>query len=520
MPLQRIEDWDEIDPPMKLAEIAVGSIASPFVKLDRAAASQAALSGDNWHSHVLQLVGSWVAKGNSDEEIHVLATSHTLPGYTAEQTSAEVQKMINGARSKGFDQNALKTTVSETLGLTLKKNGDPHPNVHNIFEVLSNSASWYSVFAFDEFADRNKVIGTPPYAPANDQFCIPRDLRDEDYSQTQAWLNKNGFPTVGDKPVDRAVNLLCRKAVLSPVRHYLESLSFDPDNDQLSVASWMQDYLGVEPATEAEREYVQAVALKSLVQAVARALDPGCKADSVPILEGKQGTGKSTAIRVLFSADWFGDALPPMGHKDASDYVKGKWAIELAEMSFQSKADIEQQKAFISRQEERYRPAYRREEVTYARRCVFWGTTNRDDYLKDETGNRRFWPIKTGEVDIEGLNAARDRLWAEAVYHYRQGMEWWLDPAMQVFAEVQNSQRFERDVWEQDVQRWVNDENIQETTLRDALHGALMIMADKMTQADQRRMRTVLKFVGFEKCGVYKDRTKRDQARYVRKMGE
>ena len=91
---------------------------------------------------------------------------------------------------------------------------------------------------------------------------------------------------------------------------------------------------------------------------------------------------------------------------------------------------------------------------------------------------------------------------------------------MQVFAEAQNSQRFERDAWEQDVQRWVNDENIQETTLRDALHVALMIMADKMTQADQRRMRTVLKFVGFEKCGVYNDRTKRDQTRYVRVMGE
>ena len=87
------------------------------------------------------------------------------------------------------------------------------------------------------------------------------------------------------------------------MRHYLESLSFDLDNDQLSAASWMQDYLGVEPATDAEREYVQAVALKSLVQAVARALEPGCKADSVPILEGKQGTGKSTAIRVLFGAD-------------------------------------------------------------------------------------------------------------------------------------------------------------------------------------------------------------------------
>ena len=106
MPLQRIEDWDEIDPSMEPAEIAVGSIASPFVILDRAAASQAAMSGENWHSHVLRLVGSWVAKGNTDDEIHVLAAAHTLPGYTAEQTYAEVQKMIDGARSKGFDKQS------------------------------------------------------------------------------------------------------------------------------------------------------------------------------------------------------------------------------------------------------------------------------------------------------------------------------------------------------------------------------------------------------------------------------
>ena len=106
MPLPRIEDWDKIDPSPKLAEIAVGSIANPSVKLDRDAASKEAMSGENWYSHVLRLVGSWVAKGNTDKEIHVLAAAHTLPGYTAEQTYAEVQKMIDGARSKGFDQNA------------------------------------------------------------------------------------------------------------------------------------------------------------------------------------------------------------------------------------------------------------------------------------------------------------------------------------------------------------------------------------------------------------------------------
>ena len=473
-----------------------------------------------WHDNILRLVASYVSKGWNDGQIHSLTDEYTQPGYSIEQTQSDVQKMIDGARAKGFDQASAFSSCLETLPFTLKKNGEPHPNTYNIITVLRHRTDWLGVFAFDEFADRKRVIKNPPYEPETGEAYNPRDLRDDDYSQTQVWLNKNGFPTVGREPVISAVNLACRDAIISPVRHYLESLTFDPDNDQALLANWLEDYLGVETKIECERKYVQAIATKSLVQAVARAFAPGCKADSVPILEGKQGTGKSTAIRVLHGNEWFGDALPPMGYKDASDYLKGKWAIELAEMSFQSKADIEQQKAFISRQEERYRPAYGREEVTYSRRCVFWGTTNRDDYLKDETGNRRFWPIKTGKINIEGLRAARDQLWAEAVFHYKHGMDWWLDPTMQDFAEVQNSQRFERDVWEQDVLQWVDDQNIQETTVRDALNGALMITIDKMTQADQRRMRTVLKFVGFEKCGTYKDRKKRDQAKYVREMGE
>jgi predicted P-loop ATPase len=113
-------------------------------------------------------------------------------------------------------------------------------------------------------------------------------------------------------------------------------------------------------------------------------------------------------------------------------------------MSFQSKADTEAQKAFISRQEERFRPAYAREEIIYPRPCVFWGTTNRDDYLKDETGNRRFLPIKTGNIDIAGLKANRDKLWAEAAYFYRQGANWWLGDELLPHAEDQANQRFER----------------------------------------------------------------------------
>ena len=515
--LHAIEAWGEIILPLTATKPEAGPLIS--TKLDRQGASEAAKQGKDWHKNVLGLVASWVAKGNTDEEIQAMAAQHRLSGYSLDETRDEVQKMINGARKKGFDSYLPARPCFDDLGLTLKRNGEPYPNVHNIFVVFMNTPEWSGVFAYDEFSDRERIIKRPPYEAGIDKNYIQRDLREDDFTQTHAWLNKNGFPTIGRDAVMHTVGLLCREAIISPVRHYLESLSFDPDTQPLLAECWLEDYLGVKPETDQERAYIQAIAVKSLVQAVARALDPGCKADSVPILEGEQGSGKSTAIRMLFGEDWFGDALPPMGHKDASDYLRGKWAIELAEMSFQSKADIEQQKAFISRQEERYRPAYGRLEIKYARRCVFWATTNRDDYLKDETGNRRFWPIKTGDIDIEGLLAARDQLWAEAVYHYKQGMQWWLDPKMQGFAEKQNQLRFENDAWEQDVKQWADSNSIEDTTVRDALNGALFITADRMTQSDQRRMRLVLKKIGFQKDGVYKDKVRRDQARYVRKMG-
>ena len=162
MPLQRIEDWDEIDPPVRLVERAVKPIASSCVKLNRAAASQAAMSGDNWHNNLLALVASWVAKGNTDEEIHILAAEKTLLGYTPEQTFDEVQKMVSSARSKGFDQTGSNKTVAASPELTLKKNGEPHPNLHNILMVLAQDDNWRDVFAFDEFADRKKIIATPP----------------------------------------------------------------------------------------------------------------------------------------------------------------------------------------------------------------------------------------------------------------------------------------------------------------------------------------------------------------------
>ena len=282
-------------------------------------------------------------------------------------------------------------------------------NLANIMVALRTAPEIAGSFAFDEMMRAPILMQALPLADgiASDLGPYPRPVRDADVSQLQEWAQRAGLPRIGMDMTHQAVDLRAQERAFHPVRGYLERLAWDqaPRLDR-----WLSYYLGAEQST-----YAAAIGRMFLIAMVARIIEPGCKCDYMLVLEGEQGAGKSMACGVL-GGPWFSDSLPDVTHdKDVAQHVRGKWLIEVAELSATSRAEAEALKAFVTRPVERYRPSYGRKEVIEPRQCVFVGTTNKSTYLRDETGARRFWPVKVGSIDIEALRHDRDQLFAEAV---------------------------------------------------------------------------------------------------------
>jgi predicted P-loop ATPase len=306
------------------------------------------------------------------------------------------------------------------------------------------------------------------------------------------WMQQNGFPGMGMDVVRIALNARAHENRFHPVRDYLKSVVWDGHE---RIGKWLTTYLGAELG-----QYSEHIGRMFLTSMVARIADPGCQVDHMMVLEGPQGILKSSACRVL-GGKWFSDALPDITNgKDASQHLRDKWIVEVAEMHALNRAEATLLKSFISRRVERYRPSYGRLEVNEPRQCVFVGTTNMDAYLRDPTGGRRFWPVKTGvsgEIKLELLAQYRDQLFAEAVHNYQYGGQWWPDQTFEgEFIKEQQALRYAGDIWEETIERHVS--SFTKITVHDIAKHALSFSEKDLKQEHSLRIASILRDLGWE----------------------
>ncbi len=382
---------------------------------------------------------------------------------------------------------------------------------YNTRLILAHDPAWKGVLGYCEFSHTVQKRQAPPWSPS-----LPGEWEDNDDAELRFWLaGRYGIEPKGQDLLD-AVYGAAAANPYHPVRDYLDGLAWD---GVPRLHRWLRDYLhaahedaGTEAAADTAAEqarYLELVGRYYLIQAVSRIRAPGRKADAVLILEGAQGIGKSTALRLLFGDAWFADTPINIGDKDAYESIRGLWGFEMAELDSLNKADATRAKAFFSSANDRFRPFYGRRAKTHPRQCVIAGTTNHEIHLKDTTGNRRFWSVTTGQIDAEGLIRDRDQLWAEADWRYQRDERWWPEKDEEYLFEEQQDKRLDADAWESVIQAWLKGRILEQpplhrpqflvtaaTLMQDALH----IDLGAIKRQEQTRVGNIMASLGWRPC--------------------
>ncbi|MGO2203916.1 VapE domain-containing protein [Pseudomonas helleri] len=369
--------------------------------------------------------------------------------------------------------------------LARTENGSLIAHMQNVELILGNDERWTGVITFSAFSSKIVKLRTPPYGGGTGDWGDIDDIR------VMKWLAQQYNLRVKASSVIEAVSVVARDNSFHPVRNYLNKLEWDrvPRLD-----TWLTTVMGV-----AQSGYSAKVGKRWMISAVARVMRPGCKADSVMILEGGQGEGKSTAMSIL-GGDWFMDTPFALGDKDGFQAIRGKWIIELGELDSFNKAESTKAKQFFSASTDTYRESYGRRTNDVPRQCVFVGTTNQDEYLKDATGNRRYWPVACTKVDLEQLREIRDQLWAEAMFCYEAGEIWWVNrDETAMFSEAQD-ERFVVDEWEGPILNWLEESQIGETTSgSEVLASALKLDFGHWGKPEQMRVGAIMHRLGWRR---------------------
>jgi putative DNA primase/helicase len=510
-------------PPGSAALVAAG--LAPTAVQDLLAAA-AALTNPPDLAPLSDLLGRLVtARIEPLPERQVLAAVKTATGIAVSILEKQLVELRRRLNATGNVRQPLVRPVWAGL-LRLDAGGTPERNEANVLTALSNDVAFAGALVFDEFAQEIVVTRALPWDAIG--TAIPRPWGETDDVRCAEWLQRREV-NVPPVVVGRSIVVAARNARVHPVRNYLIALAWDGTP---RLDAWAVTYLGAE-----DTRLHRAMGALWMISAVARIMRPGCKADHMLILEGPQGASKSTALKVLASEPWFTDELAEIGSKDAAQQMRGVWIIEIAELDAIGRADVSRIKAFLTRTADRYRPPYERYVVTVPRQCIFAGSVNPDTYLRDETGNRRFWPLRCGEIDLEGLRRDRDQLWAEAVARFNAGAAWWLeDRELITLAGAAQEARYQSDAWDARIERWLifekrrvnvgfagyedwQDQHVprpkplDDVSVCEVLEQALGIEPAKWTKGDQMRIGSFFKakkWVRYRTSGSTRDGVPRE----------
>lgn len=441
-------------------------------------------SGQIWDDHDRIKIKKTVFKDMVGSSTYKAWNDHEDRKVIQDEMANGILRGIAQAKAKAKRESSNQPAWQERF--QLNDNGSIKADIGNAKLVLDNDPRWQGVLGYCDFSYRIVKRVAPPFPDSE-----PGEWTDTDTDRLRIWFSDNYSFTPKNADAHGAVVVAAEGNRFHPVRDYLTNIAWD---GVPRVENWLTTYLGAETT-----RYHKLVARMFLISAVARVMRPPVKVDSVLILEGLQGLGKSTCISILAGA-WFTDTPIVLGDKDGFQQMQGSWIIELAELDSLNKAESTRAKQFFGSMEDRYRPSYGRMVQCFPRQCVFVGSTNQESYLRDATGNRRYWPVMCSRVEKELLMQDRDQLWAEAFHMYMSGIPWWAEEKDKHLFEASQEERFESDVWEDLIYEWLRNGTSADTvTASDIMASALSMDAAHMRPPEQKRVGQIMAHLGWRK---------------------
>jgi predicted P-loop ATPase len=420
---------------------------------------------------------------------------------------------IEIARPNGHARNVDARILHMEFRLTMDGGNKPHPNVGNVSLVLSRDPQmegivWYDEFQRKFFTDRDGGGGPGKI----------REWEDVDDTRLQYYFQQQlEIPKMGLDSVRQAVREFAKRHPRHCVRDWINGLTWD---GRSRIDGIFTEHFGAD-----DSEYIQAVSRTFILSMLARLFRPGAKVDTMVVLEGEQGIRKSLGLETIATTPLYTTQHESIQSKAFFEVLQGKLLIEIGEMDAFSRADITRVKDVVSSATDRFREPYAHHAADHPRQCVFAGTTNRYDWNKDDTGARRFNPVRCrGRVDLDALERDRDQYFAEGRVrlapdtpwdpqkrHFSGGEDWWTTPDGETAA--QQRARYQEDPWQEFVERYINYELVSgssefqkrlapltQVTVNEILTGPLRVEIPRIQRADQLRVASSLRHMGWYEC--------------------